>query len=150
VKDKINIVLNIWQKFFFRVDSRGRGAGQGRAGQGREEKGKEYERERKTKKSGAVSPALQFCSMPTQRWRWRPWRVLRQATGAVEAVPPDTGHLIPRLLFFYRCIRLLPLPLDLSWLAVTDIHDSTASSSFFFFLSPIIYTSFFCTISLML
>jgi hypothetical protein len=85
----------------------------------REEKGNEYERERerereKKKKSGAVPAALQFCCMPTQRWRWRPWRVLRQATGAVEAVPPDTGHLIPRLLFFYRCLHLLPLTLDLS------------------------------------
>ncbi|CAK9198790.1 unnamed protein product [Sphagnum troendelagicum] len=58
--------------------------------------------------------------MPTQRWRWRPWRVLRQATGAVEAVPPDTGHLIPRLLFFY---------------STGSLYDGSRSSFFFFFLS---------------
>jgi hypothetical protein len=54
-----------------------------REGAGREGKGIR-ERERERKKSGAVPAALQFCCMPTQRWRWRPWRVLRQATGAVR------------------------------------------------------------------
>ncbi len=145
-RDKINIVLNIWQKHFLfpgRLYREG-----GREGKGKERNTRERERE---EKSGAVPAALQFCCMPTQRWRWRPWRVLRQATGAVEAVPPDTGHLIPRLLFFYRYIHLLRLPLDLSWLAVTDIHDPTASYS----SSPSCCChrssiSFFFTISLML
>ncbi|CAM6011940.1 unnamed protein product [Sphagnum balticum] len=54
--------------------------------------------------------------MPTQRWRWRPWRVLRQATGAVEAVPPDTGHLIPRLLFFYSFFFFLSARIQLQLL----------------------------------
>jgi hypothetical protein len=110
-QNKCSIIYLTKAFFFSRVDSRGSGAGKGREGKGIRER--EREREKK-KKSGAVPAALQFCCMPTQRWRWRPWRVLRQATGAVEAVPPDTGHLIPRLLFFYRCLHLLPLTLDLS------------------------------------